>query len=170
MHACACAVKCKHYLAQTYYIKYSVGQCFAFCDTSCLSSSMSEPPITNLKRHLSCWEPADVSIQQLWQHMPEFLRHLDVSVIIPALREAALLSENEAWHLTNCDRSPRERIVHLLTFILVRKGNEGPNKFVECIRRTSDCHPPHRRLVRLFCSKFSVQNCNRETTQKKHQR
>lgn len=115
---------------------------------------MSEPTIPKLKKHLFCLEPANVTIQQLRQHIPEFLKHLDLSIMVPALREAALLNEDEEWHLTNCDQSPRERILHLLTFIIARKGNEGPNMFIDCIRRASDCHSGHRRLVRLFCSKF----------------
>ena len=115
---------------------------------------MSEPTIPKLQQHLSCLEPANVTIQQLRQHVPEFLKHLDLSIMVPVLRESQLLNEDEEWHLTNCDQSPRERIVHLLTFIIARKGNEGPNMFIDSIRRASDCHSGHRRLVRLFCSKF----------------
>ena len=99
-------------------------------------------------------EPTEVSIEHLRQNLSAFQRYLDIDIIAPTLRDAQLLTDVEEWYLTNHELSPKERITQLLMLVLGRKGKRGASIFIECIRRTSDCHLPHECLVQLFRGKF----------------
>ena len=85
-------------------------------------------------------EPTEVSIEHLRKHLPEFQQYLDIDIIAPMLRNAQLLTDVEEWYLTNRELSRKDRITQLLLLVLGRKGKRGASKFIECIRRTSDCH------------------------------
>ena len=100
-------------------------------------------------------EPIEVSIEHLRKHLAEFQQYLDIDIIAPMLRNAQLLTNVEEWYLTNRELSPEDRITQLLLLVLGRKGKSGASKFIECIRRTSDCHLPHEHLIQLFPGKSS---------------
>ena len=106
---------------------------------STLRPHSKSPACSNLQ------DPKDTK-SVLYKHAEELKKCIDLNVLVPYLKQEGLLTEDETYTVRNPYLPPGERMQNLLTF-MSRKGRGGPDKFVECIRKSASESLGHAHLV-----------------------
>ena len=75
----------------------------------------------------------------LQKHAPELQQNINLKMLIPYLLSTELLTQDEEYTVANLLLPQGERIMRLLSFIR-KKGQSGPSRFLQCIRRSVDDH------------------------------